>query len=285
METPEFQIDINILGLRDLQSVGILPVKKAFIVFNLKSLVPPEDGTALDNLKTQPNSPGANPTINTLIQFRIPLPRDPLFCPRLACSVHDYIFKGFSQPMIGAFIIPIGELVFKLQKEREEETAAIDGILQELDKIMLDQGVQSYSIQDSPQIQSFADSLAQDALKKLDQAKKSVKVADEMRQPLLLSSGDQQEEAKDSFVQRSPKSRVTPRSLTMSQTGKNKLPANPLKQQQFDKFNSGMKTALLAQQKEANEKEKRELDDARKRDAEEFKKQMAGAAVKNVVMP
>jgi hypothetical protein len=33
VETPEFQIDINILGLRDLQSVGILPVKKAFINF------------------------------------------------------------------------------------------------------------------------------------------------------------------------------------------------------------------------------------------------------------
>jgi len=47
--------------------VGILPVKKAFIVFNLKSLVPPEDGTALDNIKTQPNAPGSNPTINTLI--------------------------------------------------------------------------------------------------------------------------------------------------------------------------------------------------------------------------
>ena len=48
----EFVININILGLRDLQSVGILPVKKAYIVFNLKSLVPPDDGTALENIKT-----------------------------------------------------------------------------------------------------------------------------------------------------------------------------------------------------------------------------------------
>jgi hypothetical protein len=38
----EYNIEISILGLRDLQSVGILPVKKAFIVFNLKSLVPPD---------------------------------------------------------------------------------------------------------------------------------------------------------------------------------------------------------------------------------------------------
>ena len=48
----EFVLDINILGLRDLQSAGILPVKKAFIVFNLKSLVPPDDGRAIDNIKT-----------------------------------------------------------------------------------------------------------------------------------------------------------------------------------------------------------------------------------------
>jgi len=48
----EFTISINVLGLRDLQSVGILPVKKAFIVFNLKSLVPPDEGTALENIKT-----------------------------------------------------------------------------------------------------------------------------------------------------------------------------------------------------------------------------------------
>jgi hypothetical protein len=44
METVQFDeyvIEINVLGLRDLQSMGFLPVKKAFIQFNLKSLVPP----------------------------------------------------------------------------------------------------------------------------------------------------------------------------------------------------------------------------------------------------
>ena len=48
----EYKIEINILGLRDLQSVGILPVKKAFIVFNLKSLVPPDCASAIENVKT-----------------------------------------------------------------------------------------------------------------------------------------------------------------------------------------------------------------------------------------
>jgi len=48
----EYNIEISILGLRDLQSVGILPVKKAFIVFNLKSLVPPDCSQAIENIKT-----------------------------------------------------------------------------------------------------------------------------------------------------------------------------------------------------------------------------------------
>ena len=104
-------MSINILGLRNLQSAGILPVKKAFIVIYLMSLVPPDEGSAMENLRTQPSAAGSNPTINTLIKFSIGLPADPLFCPRLSCTVNDYIFKGFSQPMIGSFIIPVGDLI------------------------------------------------------------------------------------------------------------------------------------------------------------------------------
>ena len=48
--------------------------------------------------------------------------------------------------MIGSFIIPIGDLVFKLRKEREVETAAIEYINKELDKIMKGEGVVSYSL-------------------------------------------------------------------------------------------------------------------------------------------
>jgi len=58
---------MNILGMRGLQSTGLLPVKKAFVNFNLKGLVPPKIGTNLKNLKTDAKAPGANPTINTLM--------------------------------------------------------------------------------------------------------------------------------------------------------------------------------------------------------------------------
>jgi len=41
VQTDEMDVNMLILGLRGLQSPGILPVKKAFVHFNVKSLVPP----------------------------------------------------------------------------------------------------------------------------------------------------------------------------------------------------------------------------------------------------
>jgi hypothetical protein len=54
--------------------------------------------------------------------FSIPLPTDPLYCPKLACAVYDYIFKGFNQPLIGVFTVPIGKLMLDLKEERRVET-------------------------------------------------------------------------------------------------------------------------------------------------------------------
>jgi hypothetical protein len=64
----EFNVNMLILGMRNLQSPGILPVKKAFVKFNIKSLVPP-NGPALKNIQTQPIAPGSNPTLNTTMKF------------------------------------------------------------------------------------------------------------------------------------------------------------------------------------------------------------------------
>ena len=68
VEEREFKVNMLILGLRNLQSAGILPVKKAFIKFNVKSLVPP-DGPAVKNIQTIPTAPGPNPTMNSTMQF------------------------------------------------------------------------------------------------------------------------------------------------------------------------------------------------------------------------
>jgi L-rhamnose mutarotase len=40
----------------------------------------------------------------------------------MLCTVNDYIFKGFNQPLLGSFIIPVGDLIDDLKHERERET-------------------------------------------------------------------------------------------------------------------------------------------------------------------
>jgi len=96
VKTKDFNVDINVLGLRDLQSFGILPIKKAFIQFSIRSLLPPSKAEAVENIKTSPKAPGSNPNINTVISFQSCLPEDQLYCPKLACEVYDYICKGIS---------------------------------------------------------------------------------------------------------------------------------------------------------------------------------------------
>ena len=135
VETKEFQVSMNVLGLRGLQSPGILPVQKAFVNFNLKGFVSPAIGTNLKNLKTDPKAPGPDPTINTMMKFFVPLPIDELYCPRLSCQVYDQVFAGFSQPIIGNFTIPIGELMHELAKERKTEIAQLEGMVEKLGKV------------------------------------------------------------------------------------------------------------------------------------------------------
>jgi len=60
---------------------------------------------------TDPNASGPNPNINTLISLSVMLPKDELYCPRLSCDAYDYIYKGLSQPLIGTFTIPIGDIM------------------------------------------------------------------------------------------------------------------------------------------------------------------------------
>jgi len=98
----------------------MLPVKKAFMQFDIKSLVPP-NSSAVQNVKTLPSSKGCNPTINTLVKFKVPLPKEELYCPKLACTVYDYVFPGMSQPVIGTFTIPLAKLKYDLIKLRAEE--------------------------------------------------------------------------------------------------------------------------------------------------------------------
>ena len=54
----------------------------------------------------------------------------------LSCTVFDYIFKGWSQPQIGVFTLPIGALMQELIQERKEETAKMEELLGKLDLLI-----------------------------------------------------------------------------------------------------------------------------------------------------
>ena len=67
----EYKVEVICLGLRKLVSCGIMPVNKAFIKFNLKSLLPASKAKAVQNIETQPKERGPNPNMRTTIQFDV----------------------------------------------------------------------------------------------------------------------------------------------------------------------------------------------------------------------
>ena len=64
------------------------------------------------------------------MKFTIPLPTDILYCPKLTCAVFDYIFKGWNQPMIGVFTLPIGDLMLQLKKARSDDIEKIETVIE-----------------------------------------------------------------------------------------------------------------------------------------------------------
>ena len=107
----EYRVELNVLGLRGLVSPGLLPVKKAYIDFLLKSMVPPIAASALSSISPAPGPAGPDPTINSVISFNVPMPVNDLYAPSMSCRVYDKVFKGFSGQLIGVFTIPVGEIM------------------------------------------------------------------------------------------------------------------------------------------------------------------------------
>ena len=124
-ETVPYSFEINILGLRDLKPLSIIPVKKAFIKFDMNSLN--VTGQTEDNIlpiKTLPKDNGANPTINTVIKFDIKLPKEDIFMPELQCEVYDHLLSGIINPLLGIFMLNVREIVLETNRQIEEDLRA-----------------------------------------------------------------------------------------------------------------------------------------------------------------
>ena len=121
-QTTLYNFEISVLGLRELKPLGIIGVKKPFIKFDLNSLnVTGEPEDEHTPIKTVPVSGGANPTINTVIQFQTKLPLDNNFMPELQCEVYDNILSGLSNSLLGVFSIDLKKIIKRTQAQVVED--------------------------------------------------------------------------------------------------------------------------------------------------------------------
>ena len=121
-ETIPYTCELNILGLRDLKPLSLLPVKKAFIKFDMNSLnVTGKREDALQPVSTVPTATGENPTINTVITFDARLPKDKLFIPQLQCEVYDHLLSGMTNSLLGVFTIDIRKIIKRTKLQIEED--------------------------------------------------------------------------------------------------------------------------------------------------------------------
>lgn len=109
---------INVLGLRNLVSGGLLPVKKAFVKFSVKSLLPSELAKAVNDILTVPNEAGEDPNIRTGFEIIVDMPSDPFYVPSMTCTVFDKIyFEGMAQPILGTFTLKCGKILAESRKQ------------------------------------------------------------------------------------------------------------------------------------------------------------------------
>lgn len=57
----------------------------------------------------------------------------------------DNIFKGFSQPIIGVFTIPVGDIMQTLAKERRDYLNMLDYIIKQVKLVMNQEAPPTYS--------------------------------------------------------------------------------------------------------------------------------------------
>lgn len=112
---------INVLGLRSLVSAGMLPVRKAFVKFSVKSLLPSEKAKAVPDIFTIPDEAGENPNIRTCLEIKVELPSDPFYTPSMTCTVFDKLYFDYmAQPVLGTFTLKLGKILAETRRADEK---------------------------------------------------------------------------------------------------------------------------------------------------------------------
>ena len=125
-KTVPYTFEINLLGLRDLKPLSLLPVKKPYIKFDLNSLnFTGTNDESLKEIQTIPGDPGCNPTINSIFKFDVNLPENERYIPELQCEVYDYVLSGMIKSLLGVFTLNVKKLTKKTQLRFKEDLAKI----------------------------------------------------------------------------------------------------------------------------------------------------------------
>jgi hypothetical protein len=105
-------IKINILGLRDLESKGLFPVKTAGIKIattSLKSVESMQKGSAFSDLTAISKTSGDNPSIGTVLSLSADIPKDKNIMPVISGTVFEMGYRMLgSDSNIGNFAISLG---------------------------------------------------------------------------------------------------------------------------------------------------------------------------------
>ena len=98
--------------MRNLLSTGLLPIKKAYVKFSVKSVLPPAAAKAVNDILTEPKEGGDDPNIRTTLKIQVKIPNDPEYCPRMTCTVYDKLYlEGMAQPILGSFTLKLGDIL------------------------------------------------------------------------------------------------------------------------------------------------------------------------------
>lgn len=127
IEVEEYNVIINVLGLRNLLSTGLLPIKKAYVKFSVKSLLPSAQAKAVNDIFTTPDEGGTDPNIRTTIKFSVNISSDPWYCPRMTCTTYDKLyFEGMAQPILGTFTLRLGDILKETRKKDADTIAQLE---------------------------------------------------------------------------------------------------------------------------------------------------------------
>jgi len=122
----EYNVIINVLGLRGLLSAGLLPVKKAYVKFSVKSLLPPAQAKAVADIYTVPNEGGQDPNIRTTLKFSVNISSEPHYCPQMTCTTYDKLyFDGMRQPILGTFSLKLGDILTQTRQADADSLADV----------------------------------------------------------------------------------------------------------------------------------------------------------------